>query len=217
MTMPRPPRHRAEDGFSLVELLVVMALMGVVTFAVFTVVRTMTHTERYTSDLRAVMDDARASVSSVRKEIRAARSVLVGTDATALHFWVDRNQDTSIQLDENVWYCVRKLAAPNCADAATTYPAGTGFELVRWTEAATAWTSPTPWPRTPPADSRVIARTLLSPDVFDLHRGSTAVSGAAVIEATRVAFGFEFDAQTASGPDTLHLASNVRLRNVDVE
>lgn len=209
---PLVHRRTDEAGFSLIEMLVVMALMGVVTFAVFTVVRTTVQTERYTNDLQVVMDDARASVSTVRKEIRAARNVMPGSDPAALHFWIDRNQDTSIQAEENVWYCVRPVGSTSCAVAGSTGP---GFELVRWTEATTDWDGSTP--RTPPVASRVIARTLLNTDVFSLHRGSAAVSGSEVPQATRVAFAFEFDASTATGPDTLYLASNVRLRNVDVE
>lgn len=202
-----------ERGFSLVELLVVIGLASLLGTAIMTVLISTIRTERFTDDLRTVMDDGRVSLARVRKELRAARKVLPGSDSTALHFWVDQDQDNDIDSGENRWYCVRPVGATQCVDA-TNSGGDSRFELVRWTESESAWDGTT-LPRTPPSSARVIAATLRNhqPLLYCELPNDTCTQDP--VESRVVAVEFALDVKGERGPEVHHVAATVRLRNVD--
>lgn len=204
-------RTRGEGGFTIVELLIVILVTSVIAGAAFLMITTTYEAERFTHDMRTVMDDGRISIDRVRKDIRGARSVLAGSDAATLHFWVDQNQDHVVQTDENVWYCVRPIGGTTCANPSSW--SGDAWELVRWTESPTTWKEGDALPRTSPASGHVAARTLLDPLVFTYLVGAATATDPA--ESQVVGVKFRLDAQTARGPGELAVSASVRLRNVE--
>lgn len=210
--MRRLLRQRDSDdsGFTLVELLVAVSLIGIVGAAVMSVVVSTSRAQVYQSDLREVMDDGRVSIGRIRKEVRQARSVLPGSTASQLRFWVDENQDNIVQEDEERWYCVRPVGGSSCVGPS---PVETKFELVRWTEATDGWDW-TNVPPVPPAGATVIASTLLTVDVLQYLADGVDVS-ATPEEANVVTFSFDLDFRTGRIPDQYEATASVRLRNVE--
>jgi prepilin-type N-terminal cleavage/methylation domain-containing protein len=195
-----------ERGFTLVELLIVMALTGIVMAGAYSVVMQSMRTEQYTDQLRSVMEDGRVSLDRIRAELREARLVYgiptCAADAEEclsshrLSFWVDRNQDHIAHPDEQVHYCVREVGATECVQPAQ----GGRYELVRWTgDPLTAGESPT--------GAQVIARTIVgaeTPFVFDAEPSDTS----------HVTVTYQLDTQLPRGPQQLEVSATVRLRNV---
>lgn len=190
-------RHRAEEGVTLVEVLVAMSLTAIIGFSVLTVVMSTSRTSSYTNDLRTVMDDGRISVGRIRKEIRAARQVMSGSNETVLNFWVDQDQDNNQTDPEMISYCVRPVGDTNCIDPAVGPGSATKFELVRWTAADSG-----------PGAGRVAAKTLLNWEPF-------TYDAADPIDSRVLSFSLELDVDVARGPQSLTVGTNVRLRNVD--
>lgn len=181
-----------ERGVTLVELLVVMALTAIIGTATVAVVQSATATERFTHEMRTVMDDARIALGRVRKEIRAARIVMPNSTASHLDMWVDQNQDNDRTSDEMINFCVRPVDTTDpCVD-----PSATGqFDLVRWTDAQGY------------SEARVAATTLRTADVFSYQPAP---------EETRlVTVTLALDLDTTRGPQALDVSATVRLRNID--
>lgn len=188
-----------EDGVTLVELLVVMVMVAIIGTSTMAVVLTMQRTTQTTNKLADVMNDGRVSLDRISKELREARRVNVGSDASELRFWVDENQDDVQQSSELITYGVQDL--------------GNGrYQIVRWTDAA-------------PGTARVIARTLLNQVVFAyvdqegnvLTPGNDdpAIPGTDDVTAAEVVT-LDADLQVASsrGPSAIDVFTTVRLRNV---
>lgn len=154
----RARRSRDQGGFTLVELLVVMLLMGIVGATTTSVVISTLRTEQLQREMQAVMDDGRISLQRIRGEVRAARRVFATScepavaacaPSSRLHFWVDQNQDAAQTPEEVICYLTEEIGT-----------SGEQFQLVRWTE-ATAGTSGCD-AGTRPSDVQVVARTLLA-------------------------------------------------------
>ncbi|MBW3663975.1 MAG: prepilin-type N-terminal cleavage/methylation domain-containing protein [Actinobacteria bacterium] len=186
-----PARYHDQRGFTLVELLVVMVILGVVAAATTSVIIATQRSNQFGDELRTVMDDGRISLDRVRKELRAGRRVLEGSTPWMLRWWTDQNQDGLRQTSETINYCVAPLGSTSCVTSAATGE----FQLIRWTDAQTA------------SEARVIARTLTTTEVF----GGLE----APVTATRVVtVTFVLDVQDASGPEDLTMDATIRLRNV---
>lgn len=198
----RVSRSDEQRGFTLVELLVVLLLLGIVgAITVTTIVRTQ-QTERFQSELQQVMDDGRLSLARIRKELRGGRRILDPSTAQHLYWWNDANQDGLPQLSEKIHYCVAEIGTTVCESTSQTSASAGGerWALIRWTEAQSQ------------TDAVAIARTLTSTDVFSgLQAPVTAT------ETVTLTFHLEVaDIVVDLGPDEIVMTADVRLRNVAI-
>ncbi len=101
-----------EGGFTLVEMLVAIALTGVITGATTSVVVTMLRTEARAVELSDVLAEARAGLTRTQNELREAKRLYPDADGAAecdprvLELWVDDNGDDLLQPDEHVFYAL---------------------------------------------------------------------------------------------------------------
>ena len=93
-----------DDGFTLVELLVTVMLLGIVMSGVMTVVITVQRTQLFQVDTSVSMDETRKAMDRMRTEVRASRRVLTTSDEKGLDVWVDKDQDGVSDADEQVSY-----------------------------------------------------------------------------------------------------------------
>lgn len=190
---------RGERGFSLVELLVVVALTAVIGTATTNVVLSTQRAAQFNDGMRTVMDEGRISLERMRKEVRAARRVLAdGSDQVegrTMRFWLDQNQDGIMQSAELVCYAVSALQNTSGR-----------YELLRWSGADTDCASPG-------ANAATIARTLLVPTgvfTFDPIPDPDPYK-----ERTRlVSIRLVLEVNSPRGPDAVDMETTVRLRNV---
>ncbi|HEX9766995.1 MAG TPA: type II secretion system protein [Nitriliruptorales bacterium] len=229
--MPGPTtRDPADAGFSLTELLVVIVILGIVGGAITGVVVTTQRAEQFQSRLQEVMDDGRVSIARIRKEVRAARRVhdtsCTGTAADGsdcaptdrLHFWLDENQDSLVQSDEQICYIVAPVTGSTQR-----------FQLLRWT-GATDTDDDGDGDLTdecaldggsPPSGvaATILAQTLVAPgggtplpfvslQPPPLADPTEPATNTVVIE-------LELDVPDDRGPGTLEVDATVRLRNVE--
>lgn len=195
-----------ESGFSLVELLIVIALLSVVAGATTSVIIATSRSNQFGEELRRVMDDGRVSLDRIRTELRGGRRVLSGT-ATKVHWWTDQDQDGFQDSSEKITYCVAPLTSTNGNDCFATTPASGQFQLLRYTDAGG------------PANARSIARTLVNASLFTYTGDGftrTTTPPAADVDLTHTV-DVEFDLRVlgrAQAPQVLEMDSSVRLRNV---
>ena len=188
---------RGEQGFTLVELLVVVGLVGVLGIAAMNVVISATRASTYTQDMRTVMDDGRISLDRIRGEIREARRILdVNEDGAWIRFWLDADQDGAMGASEQICYAVGEIGDTD------------RYELLRWSGATEDC-------ETPGADARVVARTLVEPDgVFHVDTpppGEDEILG----DHTRlVTVQLRLEVREGRGPGVVLVETMIRLRNV---
>jgi Tfp pilus assembly protein PilW len=109
-------RLRRDDGFQLVELMVVMVLLTLLGSATTSVVLSSLRAERVTDDLRTNLDEARVAVERMRRDVREARRIFdtnphgLVTGPAQLSMWRDVNQDQLQQQPELVTYRFRAAA-----------------------------------------------------------------------------------------------------------
>jgi type II secretory pathway pseudopilin PulG len=114
----RPP---ADAGATLVELLVAIAIMAVIGGGVVSVAVASFRTERLVVEVRDAMDTARLSVEDLRRDVRAARRVLTGSDATTLVLWRDVDGDAVTDPGETITYrLIPDAAGAPCPGAPAT-------------------------------------------------------------------------------------------------
>lgn len=198
-------RLKAEGGFSLTELLVVIGLLGVIGAATLTVIVSTSRSNAYAEELRTVMDDGRVSLDRIRKELRGGRRVLDGSTQFHLYWWVDRNQNGLQETSERIHYCVTPLGVPDGNNCLTAVPSpSVKYQLVRWSDAGG------------PTNATSIARTLVDPEVFSGYAcpPSTCATGA-IAQTDTVHITFDLDMRDRSGgPRSITMSASVRLRNV---
>lgn len=222
-------RLRTEGGFSLVELLVIIAIFAMVGSAITGVMITTQRSEQYQRRLQDVMDDGRVSVDRIRQELRAARRVLHTTcDTTSdcepsdrLHFWVDQNQDALVQDEEVVCYIV--------STAFDTSP--NRYRLLRWTGATDGESGSNPCSTTAiaAANETILAETLVDRTCVDPESGVTRAPSPCPFQdldpvpvdnpdaaPTRdVHVVLELEVPGDRGPDSTMFEATIRLRNVE--
>jgi prepilin-type N-terminal cleavage/methylation domain-containing protein len=196
-----------EGAFSLVELLVVMALLAVIATATTNVVISVLRTEQFQQEMQSVMDDGRISLQAIRREVREARQILPSscmpsgdcTPSDRLHFWVDRNQDSIRTNDEIVCYLTESIG-PN------------QWQLVRWTRAMATQDGCDAAAR--PANVRVLARTLTDPNPFVLFEPDPTADPMAP-QTRNIRVLLELEVQTGRNAfGSLSVETIVRVRNV---
>lgn len=133
-------RFPDDDGFSLVEVLVVMLVSGVILAAIAGVVVAMMRTQVFVSTTRENLDDSRVAVERIRQDLRGARRVqLTGpagsaSSATQLVMWIDENQDQVTQAEELVVYQLRTVDGDGRLErftgaSTTPVPVAVGLDL----------------------------------------------------------------------------------------
>lgn len=190
---------RAADGFTLVELLVVMLVMGIVATGITSVVITTMQVENDQHALQQVIDDGRLSLTRVRQEVREARRVLPDSDTSSMHFWVDRNQDALMQPDELICYAVDELE-------------GSGrWRLARWDEAEDGCSG-----TDVPAGAQTLAATLVDPEPFvEYMPEPPAEDDDPTTPPTReVSVLFDLEVVQEEELGSIQVSGSIRLRNV---
>jgi prepilin-type N-terminal cleavage/methylation domain-containing protein len=195
--MERPSRQ-TQAGFTLVELLVTMVILGVVTTGISSVVISTMRTDQNQRQMQDVIDDGRISLARIRQELRQARRVHESSGPDRLHFWVDRNQDALVQPEEQICYVVE--------------PIGTArYQISRWAGAITAEDCAPG--KKPEGETRtVVARTLLDDEPFVAYRPEP---GSITDPPTReVSILLDLQVDALRGPDSTTVEGSIRLRNV---
>lgn len=205
------PGRAREAGFTLIEVLVAMLILGVVAGATFTVVLSAQRSQRFTEQVQDATNDARLSVERIRQQLRMSRLITQPSDQSAMRFWVDENQDGLQDVGEVLCYSARPVTGEPDR-----------YELVRWRDVvgspAELGTDCSSF--SPPSDATVIARTLRNVDIFEYSTattGFTAIDPATITNdppVRRVDVQLEFDVFTTTGPDVFSTGTKVRLRNV---
>lgn len=85
--------RREESGLTLIELLIVMLLMGFVSSFVLVAVKSTVGEMRITNNESQGLSDTQTVIERLARDIRDARSVYAGADATHLQLWIDYNSD----------------------------------------------------------------------------------------------------------------------------
>jgi prepilin-type N-terminal cleavage/methylation domain-containing protein len=146
---------RDERGFTLVELLVTITIMGVIMSAITSVVISTLRVEQNESSLQDVIDDGRLSLQRIRQELRAARRVHEDSGPGNLRFWVDQDQDQIPTPEEQICFLVELLPGATAQ-----------WQISRWTHAVDA-ADCVDGAAVPAGASRsVVARTLTDAEPF---------------------------------------------------
>jgi prepilin-type N-terminal cleavage/methylation domain-containing protein len=166
----RPPAVGEEHGFTLVELLVTIAIGLTVLGAVMTMATSSLQTQRFSTDMAGAMDEARFAVEWMRRDIRQAQRVLDSSTATSLTIWVDRDQDRLRTPQEVITYRLVTVDGATRLERATAADP-TGRVVARQLESGTVFTY------TPaPPDTQVVAVSLTARPVSPAARSGTEMT-----------------------------------------
>jgi prepilin-type N-terminal cleavage/methylation domain-containing protein len=125
-----------ESGFSLVELLVAMVLLGILG-SVVAVAVSMSHRQlRVTDDEATGLSDTRVVVERLGRDIRGSRGVDAGATDSSLVLWIDNNSDyvrnPTAQADEIVtWSLVSQGSGSTRYNALRSTAGGTAVVQAR--------------------------------------------------------------------------------------
>lgn len=114
-------RWHADDGVSLVELLVTTVLLAVIGASTLAVTVSVSRAQRRSDEVQTTLDTTRIAVDRVRRQLRGARRVLDDPSRRHLQLWIDRDGDDVLEAAEVVHYQL--------------VPADGGARLETWTGA----------------------------------------------------------------------------------
>ena len=195
-----------QQGFTLVELLIVIVIMGIVASGITSVIISTMGVESDQSELQQVIDDGRLSITRIRQELREARRVLEGSGSDTLYFWVDGNQDAIIQPEELVCYRVDELDGQD------------RWRIARWTGATADCVGDNPEVDAPPAvpaGAQTLASTLVDPEPFVTFSPGLPDPANPFSAPTReVTILLDLEVNNARGPGAIQVEGSIRLRNV---
>lgn len=200
-----------EGGFTLVELMVVMTIMGIIASAITGVVISQLRLEQDQQAMQSTIDDGRRAIEQMRREVRQARRIYpVGADKIPdghsghpdrLRFWIDQNQDGVEDAEESICYVVEELPDGDSGE----------WRLMRRTHATTA--AECAPDATAPGDERLLAATLVDPEPFIEY--VPAVSDDPYAPPTRqVEIVLALEVLSNDGPSAVDVDATIRLRNV---
>jgi prepilin-type N-terminal cleavage/methylation domain-containing protein len=203
-SMPGRVGH-TEQGFTLVELLIVIVIMGIVASGITSVIVSTMGVESDQRELQQVIDDGRLSLTRIRQELREARRVLEGSSSDTLYFWVDGNQNAVVESAELVCYRVDPIAGQD------------RWRIARWTGVtapcvAADVTQPAP---PVPAGAQTLASTLVDPEPFVAYSPGLPDPADPFSAPTReVRIRLDLEVDNARGPGAIAVEGSIRLRNV---
>jgi len=198
-------RADRERGFTLVELLIVVVIMGIVASAITSVIVSTMRVESDQSELQQVIDDGRLSMTRIRQELREARRVLEGSSSDTLYFWVDGNQDAIVQPGELVCYRVDEIDGQD------------RWRIARWTGVTAPCVAQNPADSPPPvpANAQTLASTLVDPEPFVAFSPGLPDPANPFSAPTReVTVLLDLEVNNARGPGAIQVEGSIRLRNV---
>jgi len=189
-----------ERGFTLVELLVTMFLMGIVSAFVGAAFVDANKVVRTTQDQTQGLQDVRVAAERLARDIRDARSVLCNPSGTPtalatadpnctyhLQLWTDRNSNYVQDPSETVTWQLRATSDPH------------HFDFIRTSNGHT----------------QVEAHTIFAQVAFTYNYppGATAPAAGAA-HTTTVNVDMSYDAVLNQGTSPRHVTFSARLRNV---
>lgn len=192
--------RKNEQGFSMVEMLVVMLILGVVTIATTSITVATMRSTTLNTGIRENLDVTRIAMERVRDTVRGAFAICDDSTAATAHVWTDADGDMIIDSDEDFYFGF---------DAA-------GSTLQRWDDPAPAAA------RVTVIDGVIVAGsnftyygpgggTPVAP-VVDCSSGDpTGLEEVPVLELT-----VQVDSHPDSDADPETLQTSVRLRNATV-
>jgi len=100
-------RSKASEGVTLIEVMVALVLTSILGLIV-TIGMTALYKAQRTTDVEAQgLSDVRTVVERLGRDLRDARGVYPGADASHLAIWIDYNSDYKIQNDEIITWSLQ--------------------------------------------------------------------------------------------------------------
>jgi prepilin-type N-terminal cleavage/methylation domain-containing protein len=159
-----------QDGFTLVELLVTIAIGLTVLGAVMTMATSSLRTQRFGTDMASAMDEARFAVEWMRRDIRQAQRIDVASHATSITLWVDGDQDRVPTDEEIITYRLVTVGGRTDLERSTVAVPG-GRVVARSLVPGTVFT----YDLAPP-DTRVVTITLTARPTSPAARDGTQMT-----------------------------------------